>query len=206
MSVFKSYDIRGIYDVDFDKSFSYKLGYFLPELLDVRKILVGHDGRASSPEILEYFKRGVTDSGCDIYDMGLCSTPMVYFATYKKNFPGSVMITASHNDREYNGFKISRELAIPIGYDTGLSELKMMMEENEIIVSARKGKYFDIDINDEYIAYLKKFTAIDNELKISVDCSNGMAGFEAKEIFGSHIINGKIIAEYTIGAVTANIS
>ena len=105
MGAFHAYDIRGIYNVDFDKNTAYKVGFFLPELLGADKVLVGRDGRVSSDEIHEYLLKGITDAGADVYDIGLSTTPMVYFGTANYGFKASVQITASHNPAQYNGYK-----------------------------------------------------------------------------------------------------
>ena len=97
MGAFHAYDIRGIYNVDFDKETAYKVGYFLPELLSADKVLVGRDARVSSPEIHDYLIKGITDAGVDVYDVGLSTTPMVYCGTANYGFKASVQITASHN-------------------------------------------------------------------------------------------------------------
>ena len=120
MKAFHAYDIRGIYNIDFNKNDVYKIGYFLPALLNTDKVLIGRDVRVSSPEIYEYLCKGITDAGADVYNMGLSTTPMVYYITAKHEFDASVMITASHNSKEYNGLKISKTNALPVGYDTGL--------------------------------------------------------------------------------------
>ena len=113
MGAFHAYDIRGIYNVDFDRHTAYKVGYFIPELLKTDKVLVGRDCRLSSPEIHEYLVKGITDAGADVYDIGLSTTPMVYFGTANYGFKASVQITASHNPKEYNGMKVSCENALP---------------------------------------------------------------------------------------------
>ena len=105
MGAFHAYDIRGIYNKDFNKDTVYKVGYFLPELLKTDRILVGRDVRESSPEIHEYLIKGITDAGANVVDMGLATTPMVYFATAMYGFHASVQITASHNPAQYNGLK-----------------------------------------------------------------------------------------------------
>ena len=128
MGAFHAYDIRGIYNVDFDKETAYKVGYFLPELLGADKVLVGRDARVSSPEIHEYLIKGITDAGADVYDVGLSTTPMVYFGTANYGFKASVQITASHNPAEYNGMKVSRENALPVGLATGLGQIKEWIE------------------------------------------------------------------------------
>ncbi|MBO6161507.1 MAG: hypothetical protein J6O01_08515, partial [Bacteroidales bacterium] len=115
MGAFHAYDIRGVWGVDFDAVTAYKVGYFLPRLLETEKVLVGRDCRVSSPEIHDALLKGLTDAGADVYDIGLSSTPMVYFGTANYGFKASVQITASHNPKEYNGMKVSRENALPVG-------------------------------------------------------------------------------------------
>ena len=101
MSAFKAYDFRGVYNQDFDLETIYKFGYFLPQLLEAKKILVGRDMRLSSPAMFDALSRGITDAGADVYNLGLCTTPMVYYFTAKHDFDGSVMITASHNPEKF---------------------------------------------------------------------------------------------------------
>ena len=107
MSAFKAYDIRGIYNKDFDKETSYKIGFFLKELFDAEEIAVCRDIRVSSDEIYESLKEGILDSGVNVVNYSLTTTPMSYFISFKKGYKTTVMITASHNPKEYNGFKIS---------------------------------------------------------------------------------------------------
>jgi len=185
MKAFKAYDIRGVYNKDFNKEDVYKVGYFLPVLLRTNKVLVGRDVRLSSPEIFEYLCKGITDSGSDVYNIGLSTTPMTYWATAKFGFDASVMITASHNPKEYNGLKISRTNALPIGFDSGLSDLKQMIENNQINPSPTKGKIVDFQIKNNYVDFLLQYKKEYSNLNISVDCSNGMASFLIKDILGN---------------------
>ena len=184
MGAFHAYDIRGVYNRDFNKETVYKIGFFLPELLNSKKVLIGRDVRDSSPEIREYLIAGITDSGADVYDMGLSTTPMVYYATGKYGFTASVQITASHNPKEYNGLKVSRENALPVGFDTGLGLLKEWTETREIIKAEVKGKKFEIDVKKEYIEFLLKYRKDLSNLKICVDVSNGMAALLIKDVLG----------------------
>lgn len=183
MGIFKAYDIRGIYNKDFDKDVVYKIGFFLPELLNCDKIIVGHDGRLSSDEIFHYLTEGITDNGADVYSCGYSTTPMIYFGTSYYKFKGSVQITASHNPKEYNGFKISGENSVPIGYESGLNLLEKMVYEKRIEKKGKKGKIFDFNIIDDYKKFLKKFTEDYESLNISIDLSNGMASIIVKDIF-----------------------
>lgn len=184
MKAFKAYDIRGIYNEDFTKEDAYKIGYFLPELLQADNVLVGRDARISSDEIFEHLAQGIIDSGANVYNIGLSTTPMVYYITAKHKFAASVQITASHNSREYNGMKISKFNALPVGFDTGLNKLKEMMETREIFIADKKGKVVDYKVKDEYLEFLKTYVQDYSNLKMAVDCSNGMAGLLIKKLLG----------------------
>ena len=186
MGAFHAYDIRGIYNVDFDKETAYKVGYFLPELLHADKVLVGRDCRLSGQEIHDYLIKGITDAGADVDDIGLSSTPLVYFGTANYGYKASVQITASHNPREYNGMKVSRENALPVGLDTGLGQIKQWIEEGRPTpVAARKGVVKEIDIKPDYLKFLRKFKGDYSNLKIAFDLSNGMSTLFAKEIYNT---------------------
>lgn len=185
MGAFHAYDIRGIYNVDFDKETAYKVGYFIPQLLDADKVLVGRDCRVSSDEIHEYLLKGITDAGADVYDIGLSSTPMVYFGTAHYGFKASVQITASHNPAKYNGMKVSRENALPVGLDSGLGQIKEWIDSGrEIVPASKKGNVHEKDIKDDYLNFLMKYKADLSGMKIAFDLSNGMACMLAKRIFG----------------------
>ena len=185
MGAFHAYDIRGIYNVDFDKNTAYKVGYFIPELLKTDKVLVGRDCRVSSDEIHEYLLKGITDAGADVYDIGLSTTPMVYFGTANYGFKASVQITASHNPKEYNGMKVSCENALPVGYDTGLGQIEAWINAGKATpVTEKRGQVFQKDIREDYLAFLKKYMGDLSGLKLAFDLSNGMSSLFAKQIFG----------------------
>ena len=184
MGAFHAYDIRGIYNVDFDKEVAYKVGYFLPALLHADKVLVGRDCRLSGQEIHDYLIQGITDAGADVDDIGYSSTPLVYFGTANYGYKASVQITASHNPREYNGMKVSRENALPVGLDTGLGQIKQWIDEGRPTpVAARKGKVTEIDIKPDYLRFLMKYKGDYGNLKIAFDLSNGMSTLFAKQVF-----------------------
>jgi len=188
MKAFKAYDIRGIYNEDFNKEDAYKIGYFLPELLQADNVLVGRDVRVSSDEIFEYLAQGIIDSGANVYNIGISTTPMVYYITAKHKFAASVQITASHNSREYNGMKISKTNALPVGFDTGLNKLLEMIQTREIIIADKKGKIIDYKVKGEYVEFLKTYVQDYSGLKMAVDCSNGMAGLLIKKLLGKNPI------------------
>jgi len=186
MKAFKAYDIRGIYGSDFDGETVYRIGFFLPGLLKTESVLVGYDCRESTPDILSHLIRGITDSGADVYDIGLATTPMVYFATAVHRYRASVQITASHNSAEYNGLKISRSDALPVGYDTGLKELENIIEKGGIQPAVFPGQVKEFPgIKEEYITFLEKFRGDYSNLKFGIDCSNGMASLLVRDVFGN---------------------
>ncbi|MDR2586436.1 MAG: phosphomannomutase/phosphoglucomutase [Prevotellaceae bacterium] len=190
MGAFHAYDIRGVYGIDFGAQEVYRIGYFLPKLLGVKKVLVGRDARLSSDEIHESLLRGICDAGADVYDIGLSTTPQVYYATAKYDFGASVQITASHNSKEYNGLKISRAQAMPVGYDSGLNLLEAWIgagnpaAERLIIPSAQSGKVIPFSVRDEYLTFLRGYLGDYSNLKIGIDLSNGMAALFIKELLG----------------------
>lgn len=185
MGAFHAYDIRGIYGVDFDKDTAYKVGYFIPELLGAQEVLVGRDCRVSSDEIHDSLLRGICDAGADVYDIGLSSTPMVYFATANYGFKASVQITASHNPAKYNGMKVSRENALPVGLDTGLGQIKAWIDEGRPTpVAQKRGEVHQKDIHKDYIDFMMKYKGDYSNLSIAFDLSNGMSCLFAREVFG----------------------
>ena len=190
MGAFKAYDIRGIYNQDFDKDTAYRIGFFLPRLLPCAYVVVGRDVRLSSDEIFENLCRGINDAGTDVWDIGLATTPMVYFATVHLKADASVQITASHNPKQYNGMKISRTMAIPVGGDTGLKDLEKMVMEKPVepVPASKRGKIVKKDIHDDYLAFQKQFLPDLSDLNITVDASNGMSNLYVKELFGSHAV------------------
>lgn len=184
MGAFKAYDIRGIWEKDFDKETVYKIGYFLPSLLSADAVLVGRDVRLSSDTIFKALTDGITDSGKEVWDLGLATTPMVYFATTHLDVKASVQITASHNPPEYNGLKISRGGALPVGIDSGLKDLEKLVNEGKIVKAEKKGIVKDYSfIKDKYVDFLKSYLPDLSGLKISMDLSHGMACLVAKEVF-----------------------
>ena len=183
MSVFKAYDIRGVWKKDFDEKTVYKVGFFLPSLLKTDHVVVGRDVRLSSPVIHDELIRGITDSGADAWDLGLSSTPMVYFATNFLKADASVQITASHNPPEYNGLKISRTGALPVGGETGLKDLEKMVNENEVVPAEKKGCVKDYSyVREEYIKFFAPYAEGLEDLKLSIDCSNGMSSIIIKDV------------------------
>jgi phosphomannomutase len=181
MGVFKSYDIRGIYGTDWNADVALHIGLRLPALLGARTIGVGRDARLSSGEIFAALTKGITQAGADVADIGLCDTPAVYFATAFYGLDGSVMITASHNPPQYNGLKVSRREAVPVGFDTGLAELERALDQPDPAPRA-PGAVRPLDIRRDYIAHLARFRSDLKGLRVVIDCSNGMAGVFLRDV------------------------
>jgi phosphomannomutase len=185
MSVFKSYDIRGVWGREWDAGTAYRIGLKLPELLQASDILVGRDARESSPAVFEALSRGILEAGCDVTDLGPATTPSVYFATAFYRYSGSVMITASHNPAEYNGLKISRAQAVPVGYGTGLEELERAAAGSPKAAEGGlpaappagggRGRLKTLDIRGDYLRHLAPYREGIRGVKAVVDCSDGMA-------------------------------
>jgi phosphomannomutase len=189
MGIFKSYDIRGVWGREWDAAQAYRIGRSLPALLEASDILVGRDARESSPAVFEALSRGILEAGCDITDIGLATTPSVYFATAFYRYSGSVMITASHNPAEYNGLKISRAQAVPVGYGSGLEELERLSAAAATPPGpgtaagrapvppgpARRGALKRLDIHGDYLRHLSAYREGIHGIKAVVDCSDGMA-------------------------------
>ena len=185
LKAFHAYDIRGHFGTDLTEELAYKVAYFLPELLDTHRILLGRDMRLSSPALHEAVLRGLLDAGAEVWDLGLSTTPFVYYVTARHGFKASIQITASHNPKEDNGLKISRELALPVGYDSGLQTIeRWILEERPTPVQPQRGTVRDFDVREEYVEFLNAFKKDFSNLKIAMDCSNGMASIFVHQIFG----------------------
>jgi phosphomannomutase len=184
MSIFKAYDVRGIAGDELSPGLAYRIGYYLPELLVTDHILVGRDVRLSSEELTAELIRGITEAGADVSDAGLTTTPMLYYATGRDGFRGSVQVTASHNPAEYNGMKVSGEHALPVGYQDGLGLLEAKVKQAPV-PGAMRGKVRSLDIRDDYLAFLRKQAGTQRPaFPMVIDCSNGMGGLIARELFG----------------------
>jgi len=185
MSFFKAYDMRGEFGKDFDLDTVYRIGRWLPSVLDARRMLVGRDARVSSEAIRDALCRGLTESGCAVDDMGLATTPMVYFFTAREGYDASVQITASHNPACHNGMKVSRAGALPVGYDSGLAELESRVLSGVLPpAAALPGMRRGVVYRDAFVAWLRGWRTDLSGLKLAVDCSDGMAGLVIRDVLG----------------------
>lgn len=193
-SIFKAYDIRGIYKKDFDEQFAYQLGLAYIELRkkDLKnkkkkfKVVVGADMRLSSPSLKKYLIKGLLAAGADVCDIGLTSTPTFYFAVAKYKYDGGIMVSASHNPKEWNGFKIVRERAVPVSGDSGINFLKELILNKELKAENKPGKLSKrTDVLAEHIKHDLKYAKLNKikKLKIVLDPANAVGSLYLKELF-----------------------
>jgi phosphomannomutase len=181
--VFKAYDVRGVYPDQLDASTLTRIGAAFAEVCQAPKAVVGRDMRASSEELAPAFMEGVVNRGVDVIDVGLVSTDALYFASGLFGVPGA-MLTASHNPPKYNGIKMCRAGASPIGQDTGLADIRRLAEQG-LPKSERPGSISQEDIMERFVEHALKMvdTSTLRPLKIVVDAANGMAGKMVPPVF-----------------------
>ena len=187
MGFFKAYDMRGTFGVDFDLETIYKVGRALPQVVKGTRWLVGRDCRTTSADVRNALVRGLTEAGANVTDLGLCTTPMVYFFTAEDGYDGSVMITASHNPPTDNGLKVSMRTALPVGYANGLDEVERIVAtmpgEGERPAAA-EGVSELSDALRRYLAWMRERNPLRLDgLSFAVDCSSGMSSLLAHELF-----------------------
>ncbi len=187
--IIKAYDIRGLVKNEITPDFSFSLGVAFAKFLEIERepatIVVGEDMRASSAPLAAAFSDGATSQGMDVIRIGLASTDMLYFASGKLNLPG-IMFTASHNPAKYNGMKLCKSGAKPIGQESGLLKIRKFIEDGVPISNRPVGSVKSQDLLSEYVDYLlarfPKKTFKKRKLKVVIDAGNGMAGFTAPAV------------------------
>lgn len=179
--IFKAYDIRGIYGETLTEDIAYKIGRAYATFLRCRSVVVGMDMRPHSQPLFEALARGLTTQGVNVINLGLCSTPMSYYACGKLKADGSIMITASHNPGEWNGFKMCRAQAVPISGATGIADIERIVNTESFAPPAsRSGQIEKYDIAPEYIAHIRRFADIRRPLRLAVDFANAMGIVEGR--------------------------
>ena len=199
--IIKAYDIRGLVKDEVTPDFSFSLGVAFAKFLEHERepatIVVGEDMRPSSPLLADAFTDGATSQGMDVIRLGLTSTDMLYFASGKLNLPG-VMFTASHNPAKYNGMKLCKSGARPIGQDSGLAKIRELIQEGVPISNRPVGSVRKQDLLKEYVDYLlasfPKNAFKKRKLKVVIDAGNGMAGFTAPAVMAR--LNVELIPMY----------
>ncbi|MFG2882544.1 phosphomannomutase/phosphoglucomutase [Streptomyces sp. NPDC048297] len=186
--IVKAYDVRGVVPDQWDESLAELFGAAFAEVTDAAAIVVGHDMRPSSPGLSRAFARGAANRGVDVTEIGLCSTDQLYYASGALDLPGA-MFTASHNPAQYNGIKLCRAGAAPVGQDTGLAQIRELVEgwlESGVPQAvAEPGTLGTRDTLDDYAAYLRSLVDLTSirPLKVVVDAGNGMGGHTVPSVF-----------------------
>ncbi len=178
ITCFKAYDVRGRVPDQLNEEIARRIGRAYAEVVKPRQVVVGHDIRLSSEAIKEAVTQGLLEQGVDVYDIGLCGTEEIYFATSHAGMDGGIVITASHNPKDYNGMKFVREESRPISGDTGLFDIQALAERDEFTPAEQPGKRYTLDTSEAYVQHLLSYvdTARLQPLKIVVDAGNGGAG------------------------------
>lgn len=182
LSIFKAYDVRGIYPAEIDEEAAEKVGRALVRYLSAKTIVVGRDMRTSSPALSEKLIQGITCEGADVIDLGECTTPMLNFAVANYGYDGGVMISASHNPAEYNAFKLIAKGAEMLDESHGLPEIKSLVQKGFGECLAIQGAVTQKEILTDYASHILKFADGISGLKLVVDYGNGMGAVSAKPI------------------------
>lgn len=196
-ALIKAYDVRGVVPDQWGNDLAREAGVAFVEVLKIRsadggagKIVVGHDMRPTGPGLVAAFIDGVNSAGVDVINIGLCSTDGLYFASGHLNLPGA-MFTASHNPADYNGIKLCRAGAAPVGQDSGLADIRKMLESESLpTYDGPQGTASTVDMLAEYSAYLRKLVPLENirHLNVVIDTGNGMGGYTVPAVLGDSVL------------------
>jgi phosphomannomutase len=198
-ALIKAYDIRGVVPQQWGTDLAREVGIAFVEVLKIRttdggtgQIVVGHDMRPTGPDLVAAFVDGVTSAGVNVVNIGLCSTDGLYFASGRLDIPGA-MFTASHNPAEYNGIKLCRAGAAPVGQDSGLAEIREMLESETLpSYAGTLGTLTSQDMLAAYSEYLRELVPLEKirPLKVVIDTGNGMGGYTVPAVLGNQILSG----------------
>jgi len=177
MGIFKAYDIRGVFPKELDEALARKIGSGFARLLKAKRLVVGRDMRTHGPLVQRAVIEGIRDTGCDVLDIGLASTPMAYFAIGSQDVDGGMNVTASHNPGQYNGMKLCSRGARPISAANGILDIERMCAEAQPAPVARRGEVREIDLLDAYADHVAKFASIERPMTVAIDAANGMGAY-----------------------------
>ncbi len=183
-AVFKAYDVRGLVPDELDDDLARAIGGAFVRVVGAPEVVVGYDMRPSSPGLAGAFAAGASDAGADVTMIGLASTDQLYFASGHLGLPGA-MITASHNPAQYNGIKLCRARAVPLGMDTGLADVRDLATSGRVAPSGHAGSISEHDVLEAYAVHLLSLApVVGRRLRVVADAGNGMAGYTAPAVFG----------------------
>ena len=176
LSCFKAYDIRGRIPDQLNEDIAWRIGRAYAQWLSPKSVVVGYDIRLSSQKLCDALTAGLVDAGVDVVNIGQCGTEEIYFATSHLGMDGGIVVTASHNPKDYNGMKLVRENSIPVSGDTGLNEIKLLAEQNRFKPATRKGTTRTIDTRQAYIEHLLGYINRHTLKPLTVVCNAGNGG------------------------------
>lgn len=182
MSIFRAYDIRGVYPNQLNGDIAYKVGLAFGNFLGKGTIAIGADARKSSPDLSRNLIKGMTEAGLNVIDVGLVPTPVLYFTVASNKLDGGTMITGSHNSKEYNGIKLCGKNGICFSYETGIGKVEKLVK-NGVATRKPKGRLTKRQIEKKYIDFVVKRTDFKKPLRVVIDAGNGVAGKISCEIF-----------------------
>ncbi|MGV8162662.1 MAG: phosphomannomutase/phosphoglucomutase [Candidatus Nanoarchaeia archaeon] len=204
--IFKAYDIRGIFPKELDKTFAHELGKAFVVFTGAKEVAVAFDGRTSSKPLFDALTKGIQDQGADVINLGLCSTPKFYFSIIEGKYDSGIMITASHDPKEYNGFKLIGRKAEPIFVENGSLDILNIIKAQQYPKPKKKGKAKKVNYSKEYIKFLKglfpkskEFLEKAKNFKVVVDQSNG-SGVEEVQVLKEMLPKIKILNAKVSGA------
>jgi len=183
-AIFKAYDVRGVYPDELDESVARRVGNAFVGFTGAGRVLVGRDVRPSSEPLVAAFIEGATLAGADVVDLGLASTDLVYFASGHLDAPGA-MFTASHNPAQYNGIKLCRAGAAPVGIETGLAQIKATVADGLLERAEEGGRVERVDLLSQFVAHVRSFVDIGalKPLRVVADTANGIGGLVVPAVF-----------------------
>ncbi len=176
ITCFKAYDVRGRIPDQLNEDIAYRIGRGYAAFLNPKNVVVGHDIRLSSPEICDALSRGLTDAGVNVKHIGQCGTEEIYFATSHLNMDGGIVVTASHNPKDYNGMKFVRENSKPISADTGLEDIRKLAEAGNFPTVEKPGTITPVDVKQAYIKHLLSYIDVASLSPLKVVCNAGNGG------------------------------
>ncbi len=182
--IFKAYDIRGIYPTELNGEVGYAIGRAFASFLQVDKVIVGRDMRLSGPQMFDAVSRGLMDQGADVFNIGMVSTDQYYYACATLGLAG-MMVTASHNPKEYTGFKMVRKMPQLLSGDKGIQDLRRIVENDEYATPARQGTMVERDLSEEFVKMVLSLIGVEAlaPLKVIADTGNGMVGPSLKRVY-----------------------
>ncbi len=183
--IFKAYDIRGIYGKTLTDDLMYRIGRAFATYLKCKRVAVGRDMRPHSTPLFAALARGLTEQGAEVIDLGLCSTPMTYYAIATLKADAGIMLTASHNPGEWNGIKMTRDRAVPISGATGIADIERIVEAGAFDPpAAQPGVVSTYDVIPHYVAHVRPAANLARPVRIAADMANGLGIVEALALDG----------------------